>query len=443
MRVLFTLIPATGSLHPLVPLARALVIAGHEVRFACAASFAPTVGMHGFDTHPVGIDFLFSSPDYFPTLVAEAGVEMPDLAQLRGHARHAWVTNNLFVRAAARRMLPDVLALARSWKPDLIVRESSEYSGCVAAEALGIPHASVAAAADAALDLREVTAAALEPLRAAAGLAPDPSATMVYRYLHLSFMPAEFFGPDARFPATIRFLRHVDPPRPGDPVPDWWARLPDQPTVLASLGTIFFRTPGLYEAIVAGLGRERLNLAVAVGHPQHGLAACPATSADALAGAPNVHIEPTLPIPELLGGCALFVTHGGFNSVKEAARAGTPMLVIPIASDQHYSADRAEALGIARVVRPHERTPRRIREQALAVLANPTHRHRAAALAAQMAALPDMGQGVTMLEQLDERRRERAAARPNPDHHSWVESRQQDTHEPNEIHAPPTSQTGA
>jgi len=155
------------------------------------------------------------------------------------------------------------------WRhPDSPLRESSESSGCVAAEALDIPHVSVAAAADAALDLRDQTAAALEPLRSAAGLSPDPAADMIYRYLHLSFMPAGFFGPAARFPTTTRFLRHVDAPRPDRPVPDWWQRRPHQPAVLVSLGTVFFRTPGLYGAIIDGLSGEHLTVAVAVGHDQ-------------------------------------------------------------------------------------------------------------------------------------------------------------------------------
>lgn len=285
MRVLFTLTPATGSLHPLVPLAHALVDAGHQVRFACASSFRPVVEKHGFTSHAAGIDFMFSQPDYFATLTAAAGVEPPDMATLTGYARHAWVTNNLFIRAAARGMVPDVLALAQSFKPDLIVRESSEYSGCIAAEALGIPHASVAAAADAALDLRELTAAALEPLRSEAGLPPDPQAEMVYRHLHLSFMPPTFFGSAARFPTTTRFLRHHDAPRPGAPVPTWWGQLPDNPTVLASLGTIFFRTPGLYEAIVDGLAPEMLNVVIGIGL-EHELGTVGPRPA------PNVRVEP-------------------------------------------------------------------------------------------------------------------------------------------------------
>jgi UDP:flavonoid glycosyltransferase YjiC (YdhE family) len=392
VRVLFTLLPAVGSLHPLVPVARALVEAGHEVRFASSAAFHPAVAAHGFEFCPVGVDFQFSQPDYFPTLVAHAGVAMPDMAALSGHERHTWVTENLFIGAVARRALPDVLALAETWPPDLVVRDSSEFSGCIAAEALGVPHASVAAAADAALDRRHLTAAALEPLRDAAGLPPDPDAEMIYRYLHLSFMPSAFFGPGARFPATVRFLRHVDAPRPGQPVPAWWDEHRDRQTALVSLGTIFFRTPGLYDAIVTGLAGLGLTVAVAVGHEQE----VPPVRHPS----PDVHVEPALPIPALLGRCAVFVTHGGFNSVKEAVSAAVPMLVVPIASDQHYSADRCEALRIGRVVRPDARTPGHIREQAAAVLADPGYRRRAGELAAAAAALPSTDHAVTLLEEL-------------------------------------------
>lgn len=393
MRVLITLLPATGSLHPLVPLAIALVDAGHEVRFACASSFEPDVAQHVFVTHAAGLDFRFSDPDYFPVLVRAAGVDAPDMTQLDGYQRNAWVTNNLFIGAAARAMLPDVLEIARAWRADLIVRESSEFSGCVAAERLGIPHASVAAAADAALDLRHVTASALDGLRSEAGLTPDPAAEMVYRHVHLSFMPAAFFGPDADFPVTTHFVRHLDAPRPGSLVPHWWHTLPERPTVLVSLGTIFFRTPGLYDAIIDGLSGEGLNVVIGVG--QHD-----GSSPDQLRRAPDVHVEPYLDLPLLLRHSALLLTHGGFNSIKEAASAGVPTLVVPIASDQHYSADRVEALGTGRVVRPHERSASRIREQALAVLTEPAYGTAAAALAGEMAALLAIDHAVALLEQL-------------------------------------------
>ena len=57
MRVLFTTQPGTGHVNPLLPFARALVDAGHDVAFACADSFRPDVEAAGFAAFPVGIDW--------------------------------------------------------------------------------------------------------------------------------------------------------------------------------------------------------------------------------------------------------------------------------------------------------------------------------------------------------------------------------------------------
>src|ERR687884_324163 len=116
MRVLFTLLPATGSLHPLLPLARALVEAGHQVAFCASRAFGPEIEAQGFRAFPAGLDFLISDPRYIQILCQEAGLTFPPLS---GKARFAWVTNSLFIGAAARRMLPDVLAVARDWRADL------------------------------------------------------------------------------------------------------------------------------------------------------------------------------------------------------------------------------------------------------------------------------------------------------------------------------------
>lgn len=37
---------------------------------------------HGFEADAAGIDFQFSDADYFPRLVAEAGIDMPDMARV-------------------------------------------------------------------------------------------------------------------------------------------------------------------------------------------------------------------------------------------------------------------------------------------------------------------------------------------------------------------------
>ena len=55
MKFLFTTQPGYGHFFPMVPLARALVGAGHEVAFATAADFCPAVAKEGFTALPAGI----------------------------------------------------------------------------------------------------------------------------------------------------------------------------------------------------------------------------------------------------------------------------------------------------------------------------------------------------------------------------------------------------
>lgn len=161
MRVLITLLPATGSLHPLVPLAGALADAGHEIAFSSSAGFRPCVEGVGFTHVDAGLDFVFSEPGYLEILAAAAGGVA--LAPPAGVDRLAWVTDKLFIGGAARRMLPDVQTAAREWGADLVLRESLEFAGCVAAEALGLPHASVAAPSNGGLDLRDQLVAPQHP----------------------------------------------------------------------------------------------------------------------------------------------------------------------------------------------------------------------------------------------------------------------------------------
>jgi len=390
MRILFTLIPGTGTLHPLLPVADALQDRGHEVAFCSAPRLAPDVEQRGLAFFPAGIDWHTSDPDYIGTLCAAAGgLDFPPLV---GMERLAWVVDHLFIGGAATNMLPDVVSIARQWQADLVVRQSLEFSGCAAAEHLGLPHASVADAANSALDLRQTLAEPLSRLRDRLGLPPDPAGDMAYRHLHLCFTPPRFDGPEAVFPATARFFRHTNP---RSPVPEVaaWPQLPEgRPTVLVSMGTVFHRTPGIYEAVIDALRDEPLNVVVALGFDQDPGRLGPLPE--------RIVVEPYLPLHEVLADCDVFVTHGGFNSVKESLSAGVPMVVIPISADQPYSAQRCGDLGVATTIGPEERTPSRIRGAVHTVLNDPSFTSRAHQMQKEMAALPDLGRAVDLLEAL-------------------------------------------
>jgi UDP:flavonoid glycosyltransferase YjiC (YdhE family) len=390
MRVLFTLLPGTGTLRPLLPLAHALRERGHEVALCSSPALRPAVEREGLRFFAAGLDWDTSDPRYIEVLCAAAGgLTFPALT---GMARLRWVTNELFIGAAARRMLPDVVRIAEGWAADLVVRQSLEYSGCIAAERLRLPHASVADAANSALDLRHEVTASLDRLRRSVGLPPDPGGEMVYRYLHLCFTPPRFDGPEAVFAPTAHFLRHTNPTLAGEQPPPWLAEMESRPTVLVSMGTVFHRTAGIYEAVLEGLRDEPVNLLVAAGFDEDPGRFGPQP--------PHVRVESYLPVAALLPRCELFVTHGGFNSVKESLAAGVPMVVIPISADQPYSAQRCADLGVGVALGPEERSPAEIRRAARTVRDDRGFARRAEEMQRDMAALPGPDHAVSLLETL-------------------------------------------
>src|SRR5437899_1958759 len=60
-RFLFSTIEGYGHFHPLVPLARALKEAGHDVAFAARPSLQPRVAAAGFTFFPLGGDLATDS----------------------------------------------------------------------------------------------------------------------------------------------------------------------------------------------------------------------------------------------------------------------------------------------------------------------------------------------------------------------------------------------
>jgi MGT family glycosyltransferase len=390
MRVLFSTLPGAGPFHPLVPLARALAQAGHEVAFTTSQSYCATVETAGFRCFPAGYDWLVSAREPVYAHVRKL---------LRDREEPFSPLTDVYVDFLPSCMARDLLSVANSWRPDLLVREPMEFAGCVIAEALNIPHAVCgplfsywqAAWHDAP---GEVSKPNFDKLRQGYGLPTDPELTMLHRYLYLAFLPPAFLHPELNPPPTVHFLRPVSFNQSGTEIlPGWITELPARPTVHASLGTVFHRTPGVFEAIINGLRDEDINLIVAVGRDQH---------PDAFGAQPsNVRIERYIPHTLLLPHCDAVITHGGFNSVMACIEQGLPMVAIPLAGgDQPGNSKRCAALGIACVVDSDERRPEVIRDAVLDVLRAPHYRQNAIRLKQDVQSLCPVEHAVELVERL-------------------------------------------
>lgn len=388
MRILFSIISGTGHFHPMVPLARALERAGHEVAFAVAGEFKPTVEANGFRAFAAGVGF----ESLMGRISPEEWKERQAMMRQADPEKMAEVMVPLFVDMFARRKVQDLMPLCDEWKPDLLVHESMEFGAPLVAEKRGLPYASVQVGGGNLMDFKpDLFARHLDALRGELGLAPDPKLEAIARYLHLSFMPPSFFG--TPLPRTTQYLKmEIFDQSGAERLPEWVERLGDKPVVYATLGTVVNKLLHHLGTIAEGLRDEPLELIITVGRDQDPAQLGPQPA--------NVHVERYIPQSLLLPKCDLAVMHGGYNSVMSAVYAGLPVIVMPLAADQPMNARACARLGMGQVLDVDALTPEGVRRQVREILKDSGYRERARRIQAEAAALPGMGHGLALLEKL-------------------------------------------
>ena len=78
-------------------------------------------------------------------------------------------------------------------------------------------------------------------------------------------------------------------------------------------------------------------------------------------------------LPTIAGASAV-VTHGGLNTVLDAAGMGVPMVALPLGNDQNGIAARLTRAGAAIVLPPRRATPERLAQALAAVTTDPRYR---------------------------------------------------------------------
>lgn len=164
MRVLITTTGYSGHVLPLVPLARACLRAGHDVQVAGPRTRAAIVERAGLPFRPV------DDPPAAEIAALQAAISGLSVAQADARA-----FGDGFARIGVAAPLAGMLEIVATWRPGVVVRESCEFAGYLAAELHGVPHARVALGLAASEDrIVADAAAAVDGWRAELGLAPDP-----------------------------------------------------------------------------------------------------------------------------------------------------------------------------------------------------------------------------------------------------------------------------
>jgi UDP:flavonoid glycosyltransferase YjiC (YdhE family) len=386
MRILFTCSGGSGHLEPLVPLARATRRAGHAVAFAPRPWMVPKAQELGFEAFPSGSDEGLE-PVTRPLLEVDMEREFRDL-------------RDGFGRWLARSRAADLLVVATSWRPDVIVWEETDFGAAIVAERLDLPHAVLLVTAAGSFVRPDVLADALDEVRSEHGLPPDPEAAMLARHLVLSPFPPSFRDPRYPPPPNAHGTRTWEVvPAEGagsPPPPGWAATIPGAPVVYVTLGTVFNHESGdLFERVLVGLGQLPINLLVTVGSE--------IDPASLGRHPPNVTIERFIAQADVLPHVDLVVSHAGSGSVLGALAHGRPMVLLPMGADQPLNAERCAALGVGRVLDVVRATPDDIHSATTDVLAGAAYRAAAGRLRDEVASLPHPDVAVGLIERLASR----------------------------------------
>jgi UDP:flavonoid glycosyltransferase YjiC (YdhE family) len=342
MRALFASTRGAGHYFPLVPFMEAVRRQGHEVIVAGPAELAPAIAADGFDHWPFG-----DPPDEEIAAVWERVRRMPVEDDDDRVAVERVVVGELFGRLRTTASLPRLFAAMEEWRPDVVLRDLSQYGSALAAERHGIPHArigfGVSAAEHYGLALVEE---AIEGVRGAHGLEPDPGMERLRRAPYLTCTPASLEDPELPLQPDTQRFRDPAWDAPGDPLPDWWGG-GDAPLVYITFGSVAggeerFRTA--FAAAAEAVADLPVRALMTVGREMD--------AADLRPVPANLHVEPWVRQADVLAQASAVVHHGGSGSTTGALAAGLPSVVVPMFADQPLNARAVERAGAGIVVAP-------------------------------------------------------------------------------------------
>jgi zeaxanthin glucosyltransferase len=340
-RVLFVTIPEKGHLHPMIGPAQRLRDAGADVAFYAPSDLSDALARAGLPTF-LGPRTRGPAPDEHRGAAFAARVA--DAAWLRG-----WI-RALLVDAAPAAVEP-VREVIRAWRPDVVALDPMVYGAVIAASLEGVPWASLSNSLNPCLP----DDADSELLATVRELGPDRDALFARYGLRVAFRGCDALSPHVTVAFTTREfvgrdvpgVHLVGPSSPvgarGDEVDFPWGLLrPERPLVYMSLGSQIYHQPAIFRAVIDACEGRGVDLVLSVSElvDTGELGALPA----------YVTAVRYAPQRALLERAGVFVTHGGANSVMEAAACGVPMLVSPICNDQFHNAHFVARAGVGRAL---------------------------------------------------------------------------------------------
>ena len=416
MRVLFVPYPARTHLHHQVPLARALVAAGHDVGVAAQLDVVDDIRVAGLRPVPLGGPVRWGEAlDNLPSVdPAATGL---DLSTYRPGAAsyeelHTWWTVMMTFplhELGVRPVVDALVGFARSWSPDLVVWDETMFAGPIAARACGAAHVRLLMGFDVLGALRADLLAELQrrhPL-----LRDDPVREW------LSWNLERFgcsFGED-----TVVGQRSLSPLPPSLQVPIE-GHVPfrfapyhgdvagDAEVGLANGRPLVCITFGLSMRDAVGADARRVDdvvSAVAELDADVVLTVPPDRLAGRRTPPPNVRAVGFVPLDTLLPRCSVIVHHGGAGTGNTALLHGVPQVIVADGAwDSALRGSAQESAGAGLHVSEAHLDPEALGCQVQLVLESSCFRRQARRLRTELFRSPSPAELVPAIERLAEER---------------------------------------
>ena len=375
MKFLFTSNPLLGHFLPMVPLIRAVQGAGHQVRVATGADLAPAVHRHGFPIWAVG-------PTLSQIWAETASTADPTQDEEEQQRRAAAALFGYPAVVRARQLVP----MAASWRPDVVVHELYELAGWEAAAAAGAPDV---------LHGFGVLEGSLPELAEHVGsvvaeqLGTPNRASDLFAAPYLDPCPPSLQSPELnQFGNALSIRPEVGASYPGERLPDPLRRLPYRRTIYLTLGTAF-NTPESWRLALEAVRELNVNVIATTGGDLD----------PADLGPQPAHVAMARFVPQalVLRGVDAVVCHCGSGTMLGALAEGRPVVALPMAADQFANAEQVVRAGAGLAVPADGRTPEAIRSAIEQVLETPSFAQAAHALQAEIAAMPSAEQRLAEL----------------------------------------------
>ena len=355
MKIVYSTRPYLGHLYPFVPLGRDLYARGNEVAVASGPELIPAVDQAGFTWLPAGLH-PNEALARFPAGDSDYGIE------------------------TVRVKVNDLLEVLMNWyQPQVLIREPTDLAAAIAAEVSGVASISLGVSHFIPVTSWSYLAAqSLQTLRREYRLPPDPALSFLHRGLYLDTVPPSFEEFAGGPPRGLLPISYRSWDGDGGAAHDLVDPDDQRSGVLVSLGTVYNDEPKLLKLFMAALDQPDLRVICTTGAGAAPPATLPA----------NVQVVDYAPHSALLPHCRVLLCHGGFNTVMGALALGVPVVCVPLGADQYFNAERCQALGAGLRLEREGLTASKIRSAVRTVLDDPSFATAAAAIRAEVEALP-------------------------------------------------------